>query len=794
MPASQNYYEFKDFRLDPVERLLFRDGELVPLAPKALDTLLALVERRNHIVEKDELMNLVWPGTFVEEGSLSQNVHILRKLLGDSGNGNACIETIPKRGYRFVAPVRTVFVSASPRFAPDGTPEALPPPVVEHPSEPAARVFSKRPSLLRVAAMAATVLLLCAGAFAFWITRSWPVLSFAPRDWILVTDFANRTGDPRFDKGLLTALTVDLEQSHYANVFPRSRIATALQRMGKAAQSGQGAVIDEAVGREICVRENIRGLVTTSIARVGERYVLDASLVNPVTGEVVKSHSVRAGSENEILDALDSIASSLRRDLGETLYSIRRNDKPLPLVTTASLEALQHYAEARALWSGAKYQDAQTELSLALRADPDFAMAHAFLGGNYYSHIFSNPVKGKEHFERALALSGRVTDRERMFIEAGYAGAQGHWDEAMRLQEAYLRVYPDDLNMQLNLANAFLAARRLEEAIGRFQEMLRIDPNNTKALINIATCYNMMGKYKEALTFYSRAFRIEPDRVTSENVNHEYGYALIGAGQLEKAADVFNLMLGKPNGRFRGLRSLALLNLYEGKYAAAAPLLAEAIRINEAASDRLAAARSQFFLSQLLEGQGDAAGQQRALDSVIRGLRELPGNSWLVSYVGVSYARMRRVEEAARVLEDVRKATDRKSPRQAADLDRLEAEVELARGNTDHALQLLDQAAAEISGPLVLESRGYAFSRAGKTDQAIGEYESLRQKFGQSIGWEAQQPWLVSHVALAQAYAARGDAEAAGNVLKELLSLWKDGDAGLPLRREAYQLLLRLHR
>jgi len=323
---------------------------------------------------------------------------------------------------------------------------------------------------------------------------------------------------------------------------------------------------------------------------------------------------------------------------------------------------------------------------------------------------------------------------------------------------------------------------------------LRIDPNNAKALINIATCYNMMGKYKEALTFYSRAFRIEPDRVTSENVNHEYGYALIGAGQLEKAADVFNLMLGKPNGRFRGLRSLALLNLYEGKYAAAAPLLAEAIRINEAASDRLAAARSQFFLSQLLEGQGDAAGQQRALDSVIRGLRELPGNSWLVSYVGVSYARMRRVEEAARVLEDVRKATDRKSPRQAADLDRLEAEVELARGNTDHALQLLDQAAAEISGPLVLESRGYAFSRAGKTDQAIGEYESLRQKFGQSIGWEAQQPWLVSHVALAQAYAARGDAEAAGNVLKELLSLWKDGDAGLPLRREAYQLLLRLHR
>jgi Tol biopolymer transport system component/DNA-binding winged helix-turn-helix (wHTH) protein len=105
---SNHLYEFGPFRLDAIERLLSRDGESVPLTPKAFDLLLVLVERHGHLLEKDELLKRVWPDTFIEEANLSYNISLIRKALGEGENGRRYIETVPKRGYRFVAGVREV--------------------------------------------------------------------------------------------------------------------------------------------------------------------------------------------------------------------------------------------------------------------------------------------------------------------------------------------------------------------------------------------------------------------------------------------------------------------------------------------------------------------------------------------------------------------------------------------------------------------------------------------------------------------------------------------------------------
>src|SRR5262245_61451715 len=105
---TKRIYEFGPFRLDAVEHLLLRNGESVPLTPKAFDLLLALVERHGHLVEKDELLKKVWPDSIVEEANLASNISQLRKALGDGENGQRYIETLPKRGYRFVAPMKEV--------------------------------------------------------------------------------------------------------------------------------------------------------------------------------------------------------------------------------------------------------------------------------------------------------------------------------------------------------------------------------------------------------------------------------------------------------------------------------------------------------------------------------------------------------------------------------------------------------------------------------------------------------------------------------------------------------------
>lgn len=113
---STYLYEFGPFRLDTAERLLSRDGEVVPLSPKAFDLLLAMVEHHGRLIKKDELMRLVWPDTFVEEANLSYTIALIRKALGDGGG--QFIATVPKHGYRFTAEARRLHAGAGRRSQP----------------------------------------------------------------------------------------------------------------------------------------------------------------------------------------------------------------------------------------------------------------------------------------------------------------------------------------------------------------------------------------------------------------------------------------------------------------------------------------------------------------------------------------------------------------------------------------------------------------------------------------------------------------------------------------------------
>src|SRR5262245_24661835 len=115
-PSEQDLFEFGPFRLDAAERTLLRNGQPVLLAPKVFDTLVVLLRHRGHLLEKNQLMKEVWPETFVEEVNLAVNISTLRKTLGESGDGRPFIETVPKRGYRFVAAISEV---------PDGSDDEL---------------------------------------------------------------------------------------------------------------------------------------------------------------------------------------------------------------------------------------------------------------------------------------------------------------------------------------------------------------------------------------------------------------------------------------------------------------------------------------------------------------------------------------------------------------------------------------------------------------------------------------------------------------------------------------------
>jgi len=635
-----------------------------------------------------------------------------------------------------------------------------------------------------------TLSLVVALILAYWFIEGSRSLSFTARDWILIADLENQTGDPLFDRSLTDAFTVSLEQSKYANVFPRSRVNQTLPRMGRKAADR----IDEQIGRELCVREGIRGLVTLSIAKVGRQYALSARLLNPQTGDTIRSYLERAGNEDRVLDALGTIAGRIRRNLGESLPSIRQSERPLPQVTATSLRALKAYSDGRDLWTKGDYHAAVSQYQEAVKIDPDFAMAHAALGIAYCSHILNNRPQCKEEFRKALDHTDRVTDRERLYLQASAESNVGQFDEAVRFWNQYLNAYPDDSVARYDFGTDLMHNRRTEEAIHNFQEVIRVAPRYAPAYINLATSYCIILKYPEALASYKRAFELEPTWIVNTNLNDEYGFALVKSGDTAGARQVFTLALAKPDMKRFGLRSLALLDLYQGKWRDATARLREAIGLEQAdvtpATDqaRLGEARDRFHVAAVLGAEGDKSGEVEELDRASRALDQEPVPMPVISaLLGMAYSRAGALDKAERILRGIRGQLEPNNSAQSADFHRLEGEVALARGNTDRAIEVISLAEREsrlAGGALEVASLAYAYDRAGQSQKAIAEYERLVTMKQDCLGWEAQHFWMAAHSRLAELYAARKEGAKTVQWLDALERLWKDGDADLaPMQR-----------
>ncbi len=621
-------------------------------------------------------------------------------------------------------------------------------------------------------------------ATVWWLVGARPVLSFAPRDWLLITDFDNQTNDPLFDRSLLTALTVSLEQSPHANVVPRARIADTLHRMGKTGDER----ITEDLARDISEREAIRAILSCSIVKVGQQYALTARLIDPRSGVAKRSYLEQAKDQDHVLDALGSIATRVRRDLGESMLATSKADRPLPVVTTRSLQALKFFADGGALWSKGNWDGGRQAFESAIKADPEFAMAHAALGDAYYSHVFNAPAMGKEHMEKALQLAERTTDRERLYIQTRYEQDLGHVEEARTRFDVYLKAYPDDWGMRFNYASLLRSNGQPQDALEQYKELVRIAPNNPTIYIDIATTYNGLGNFAEAVRNYEQAFTLDPSWKTNQNINHEYGMTLFRLGDEPKARETFELAFAKPDLKPKGLRSLAWLDLYHGKYAAAKPRLQEALLSDENFKWALSILREHNLLAIVAGGQGDRPAQIRELDLAVPFLPTAGAQVRAGLWLGTQYVRAGSVAKASEILEKIRPLADPKNPENSSDFQVLEGEMELAHGNKDRAIELFSLADKAKRSAMTMESLAHAYEASGNSEQAAVWYELFVTAADPPLGWEPQQDWLAAHYRLARIYFAKGDKANAKKQLDPFLDAWKDADPGLPLWKEALDL------
>jgi tetratricopeptide (TPR) repeat protein len=253
---------------------------------------------------------------------------------------------------------------------------------------------------------------------------------------IAVADFDNQTGEKALD-GLSGMLITSLEQSRRLSVMTRSRMFDTLRRLGK----DNVARIDEAHGREIAQAENMRGLVTASVNKFGDLYIIDLKVVDPTSNEYVFAGKEQGKGQENIPELIDRLSERLRLALRESSQDVSKARKEVAGATTSNIEAYQHYFRGDEFIDDWQFEKAEEELLQAVKLDPKFGLAWARLA--YVSSWSTNP-NARERIAKARQFSAHATEKERLIISALEAEIAGKIPEAIAIRKRILERFPDD--------------------------------------------------------------------------------------------------------------------------------------------------------------------------------------------------------------------------------------------------------------------------------------------------------------------------------------------------------------
>jgi DNA-binding SARP family transcriptional activator/Tfp pilus assembly protein PilF len=671
--------------------------------------------------------------------------------------------------------------------APAAPARASAPPIASVPSEGPAvhretplRLVGQKVRSYRVVGFAAGLLVLLGLSLA-WVQKARG--RDAERAWILAADFDNRTRDPIFDRALDAALATGLQQSGYVSVFPRARIEQTLTRMGRTTQAAAAARLDETLAREVAQREGIPSVVIVAIDRVDSSYVLTARIVDATSGAAIAAET-RIANRSDVIAAVDDLVRRLRRDIGESAHAIAKHDLPLPQATTASLEALHKYADGLAAWRAGQRKVAVELYEEAVAIDSDFALAHASLGGAYY--WTNDRPKGDAHFDHALRLLDRLTDRERLTVRAAAESWRGNRVRAIELRRALLALYPGDRSAWGKIGYDYMRLGRAQEAVSALRMQLARDSSDASDYINLATSFKELSAADSAIRYYRRAFQLQPNLLTLENLNHEYGGALVLAGRHDEARAVYDSMLvGDADQQARGNRSLGLLAMVQGHYAEAIERFRQATLLSQTPDRELTEARNRLFLASAEQEKGwrdSASVQIRAAYGLFRKAYFEP---LFLVYLGKALVRDGQLPLAVEVLDTLRRRVRADNPRDRSNLQLLTGEVALAQGHPDSAVRVFRLAYAADSSEYIEESLARATAQNGDLHEAARLYESLAAATGGWYGYEAEPYGLVAPVSAAETYERIGDQARVRSLYERFLYQWPTADTDLVSTRKA---------
>lgn len=542
---ARHIYEFGPFRLIPEEQQLLRDNQIVPLTPKSFDLLVVLVESRGHLIEKGELLKRVWPDSFVEEANLSVKISALRRALGEGANEHRYVETVPRRGYRFVASVKERWDEGTKSSTSELTEEATESNLVTErdrqtssPSPAAAsrsRLSFRRLPLVLIGLVSFSALLLglnAGGLRERLLGTGNPVRIQS----LAVLPLENLSGDNSHDyfaDGMTEALITDLAKIGVLRVMSRPSVMQYKDTRKALSE----------IGREL----NVDALLTGSVVRSGKRVRIAVQLIHAATGRNLWADSY----EQDLGDVL-----ALQREVTRNIVSeIRIKLTPQEQVQFGSVrpvnpEAYDHYLRGQFYLHRQNRDDNEAAIMALERAvaiEPGFAAAFAELAQAYVWKLFLFAPGERQWAEKAFVAAEKALSLDPNLAVAYLARGRLLWtpanhfphEKAIREYRRALSLNPslDEARNQLALVYCHIGA--FDEALQESHKAVTTNPNNNLAQFRTGQTLNFQGKYDQALS----VLRAIPQEVNPALLGHQIAWALFNLERKEEASATLEQLL-----------------------------------------------------------------------------------------------------------------------------------------------------------------------------------------------------------------------------------------------------------
>ena len=614
-----------------------------------------------------------------------------------------------------------------------------------------------------------TVALVVAGVFYFSRNKS----ALTERDTVLLADFVNTTGEPVFDGTLKQALAVQLGQSPFLNIFPDERVNETLRFMGKAANER----ITKEIAKEICARQGLKAMIVGSIAALGSHYVVTIEAINAQAGDVIAREQSEADSKEQVLKALGKAASQLREKLGESLGSVKKFDAPIEQATTSSLEALKAFTQGNEERNLGNQTEAIPFYKRAVELDPNFAMAYARLAV-IYNNQFQTELAA-QYSQKAYDLRDRVSEREKFYISEKYASyVSGDREEAIRVLKAWAQSYPNDYIPHNNLAVNYSLFGQYEEALKESREAVRLSPQNTTSLSNYIENFIKLNRFDEARQVLEQTLGPTPDRPVYRVYSYQLAFLRGDQETMQKTLDWW----AKRPTQTEFFDFQAGPAAFYGQWQ-------KALDFNHRSIEMMISQDRKENAGQIESGNSFVEAVlgrcQQAKEEVKRGLA-LSRDRFGLSVAALGLAYCNDLGQAQALLDELQKRFPRDTATSGILVPMIRAAIEMNRGNTAQALEILRPAGrfelGNVAGIWMTYIRGEIYLRQKAGNEAAAAF----QKILDHRGIEPASPlYPLAHLGLARASVLSGDTNRARKEYQDFLAMWKDADADLPVLLQA---------